>query len=54
MKKNNSISTNELIKATGLTRRQIVYKIRVLKQYGVIARRGAKKNGEWTVHQEDF
>jgi predicted HTH transcriptional regulator len=47
--RNRNISTGELASITGLTSKQVEYRINVLKKNGKLERSGAKKNGEWIV-----
>jgi len=49
MRENKNISTGELANITGLTSKQVEYRINALKKNGKLERSGAKKNGEWIV-----
>ena len=47
--KNPKITTEEMIKATKLTRRGIEYQLAKLKQEGIIKREGSRKTGYWVI-----
>lgn len=50
IKKNPSITQNEMAKILKLTRDGISYNIRILKEKGIIERIGATKNGYWKIN----
>ena len=49
MREIKNISIPKLADITGLSTKQIEYKIKVLKKKGIIERVGARKNGKWIV-----
>ena len=49
MRDNKNISIPKLAEITGLTGKQVEYKISILKKKGLIERVGARKNGTWIV-----
>ena len=50
IKKNPSITHNEMAKILKLTRDGISYNIRILKEKGIFERIGATKNGYWKIN----
>ncbi len=49
IKKNPSITQEEMAKAINLTRDGISYNMKVLKEKGIIERVGSTKNGIWKI-----
>lgn len=49
IKKNPSITQDQMAKVLGMTRDGISYHIKLLKEKGIIARDGATKNGTWKI-----
>jgi len=45
------ITINELVQATGLTRRGVEWNIDKLKEENIIERKGSKKSGYWEIKQ---
>ena len=44
-----TITTKEMITATGLTRRGVEYQLNKLKEAGIIERIGPDKGGKWGI-----
>ncbi len=52
IKKNPSVTQNEMAKIFDLTRDGIAYNIKILKGKGIIKRTGSTKNGTWEIANE--